>query len=186
LLALGPLPGEAKPWPCRRLRRPSPFATAAKTTDRESLRRHGAADVEALHLSDAAFARDQRQLLAGLDALDGHRQVEFGAEGRDAIEQAQRATACLQAVQERAIDLHLVERETVQVAETGIAGAEIIERNAHAQILQLIEPQARDFAIVEKGGLGDFDLQAIGSQLGRLQRLADGVSHVVAAELNGG
>ena len=36
---------------------------------------HGAADIEALHLGDAVFARDQRQLLAGLDALDGHRQV---------------------------------------------------------------------------------------------------------------
>jgi hypothetical protein len=73
----------------------------------------------------------------------------------------------------------------MQVAETGIACAEIIERNTHAQILQLIEPQARHLAVVEKGGFGDLDLEAIGSQVGGLQRLADAVCHVIAPELNG-
>ncbi len=40
---------------------------------------------------------------------------------------------------EGTIDLDLVERETLQIAQRRIAGAEIVERDANAQLAQLVQ-----------------------------------------------
>ena len=52
---------------------------------------------------------------------------------------SRRPPCCRQVADERAVDLDLVERETAQVAERGIAGAEVVHRNAHAQLAQLVQ-----------------------------------------------
>ena len=104
---------------------------------------HGRADQEALHLLHARL----RATSASCSS------VSMPSTATDMPRSAlSRATPCsslsgrwlvFDALQERAVDLDLVERIAVQVAEARVAGAEIVERDAHAHLLQLAEPMAR-------------------------------------------
>src|SRR2546430_2149326 len=91
-----------------------------------------AAEQVALGLAHGAVGTDQFQLLVGLDALDHDRHAEIGGKPRHAAQQRQR-TIAVDAFQERAVDLHLLQREVMQVAQARIAGAEIVQRDAHAE-----------------------------------------------------
>jgi hypothetical protein len=48
------------------------------------------------------------------------------------------------------VDLDLVEGKTAQVAQRGEAGAEIVERNAHTEIAQLMQRRARRIAVLQQ------------------------------------
>ena len=139
----------------------------------------------ALRLGDAVLGRDQRQLLGRLDALDDDRKAQFGAELGDAAQQHQRTVARLDPLEEGAVDLDLVERQALQVAEARVAGAEIVERDAHAEIADLVQEQARRARVLEQHRLGDFDLEPARVEAGFAQHLLDRLDDVAAAELAG-
>ena len=59
---------------------------------------------------------------------------------------------------ERAVDLDLVDGQTLEVAEAGRTGAEIIKRNAHPQRLEPVQGFNRLFSVVQHQRLGDVQL----------------------------
>jgi hypothetical protein len=59
-------------------------------------------------------------------------------------------------------DLDPVEREPLQVAQRGVSGAEVVQRDRDAQLDELIEDRQNDLVIVQQERLGDLDLQARG------------------------
>jgi hypothetical protein len=63
--------------------------------------------------------------------------------------------------QEGAVDLHLLQREIVQVAEARIAGAEIVERDPHAERMQLRQHVVRQLGVAQQRGFGDLDLEPV-------------------------
>ena len=63
------------------------------------------------------------------------------------------------AADEALVDLDLVERRLLQIAERGIAGAEIVEREADADRLQLGEHVVGRFAFDQEHALGDLELE---------------------------
>ena len=65
----------------------------------------------------------------------------------------------LDIVDEATIDLDLVERETLQIAQRGIAGAEIVQRDPHADAAQLMQNGERGVVIANQHRLGDLQLQ---------------------------
>ena len=74
---------------------------------------------------------------------------------------------------EAAVDLDLVEREALQIAQRGKAGAEIVERDAHADGAELMQDGERGLVVMDQHRLGDFDLQPVGRQAGGGQRARD-------------
>ena len=66
-----------------------------------------------------------------------------------------------QAFDEGAIDLQDVDREAVQVGQRGIAGAEVVERQAHAEHLQGAEGLLELRRVIQQQALGDLEDQAV-------------------------
>src|SRR5262249_34922628 len=64
------------------------------------------------------------------------------------------------------------ERKPGQITERRIAGAEIVESNSHAPVVQLLQVLG-GVAIVERAVLGDFKLDAFRRQFGLAQRVVD-------------
>ena len=89
------------------------------------------------------------------------------------------------AANEALVDLDLVERRVLQIAERGIAGPEVVEREPHAQQLQLREHVRRGIFIAQEDRLGQFQFQPLGLQAGMGQRLGDHRGKARIAELRG-
>ena len=81
------------------------------------------------------------------------------------------------------IDLELVERETAQIEQARIAGAEIVERKAHADGFQPQHRQFRGVEVAEERALGQLELQPVGVEIGLGQDALDHLDEVGAAEL---
>ena len=73
-------------------------------------------------------------------------------------------TPC-QAVRNGSVDLDLVERKTRQLAQRRIAGAEIVERDRHADLPELMQHRQVLGLIFEQHGLGDIELQSLRRQV---------------------
>ena len=87
----------------------------------------------------------------GFDAFGGSIHAQRLGETDDRGDDRRIAVALLgDAADEALVDLDLVERSVLQIAERGIAGAEIVQRQAHAQQLQLIEHVRSGRFIAEK------------------------------------
>ena len=67
----------------------------------------------------------------GLAALGDGAQVDGVGEGDDRAEEAVRLGARAERGHEAAVDLHRVDRQTLQIGQRGIAGAEIVHRHPH-------------------------------------------------------
>ena len=67
-------------------------------------------------------------------------------------------------VDEAAIDLDLVERKRAADSQRGIAGAEIVERDAHAEFAQLMQHGQRGLVVTDQDRLGDLQLQPMRRQ----------------------
>ena len=101
-----------------------------------SLGRARRADEVALHLR-AAFRAHPIGLLLGLDAFGGRRHAQADAEPGDGAHDGEGVhIGRRQIADEAAIDLDLVEGKLAQIAQRGIAGAEIVQRDAHADVVQ--------------------------------------------------
>ena len=66
---------------------------------------------------------------------------------------------CGQVLDEAPIDLQLVGRQLLQVHQAGIAGAEIVDGDAHADVGQFLQDQQAVLGIVHGGGFGDLQRQ---------------------------
>ena len=76
----------------------------------------------------------------------------------------------LDALDERAVDLDHVDREAAQLLERREAGAEVVDRDAHAERVQLLELGAGPVAggaLDDDRGLGDLEAEAARRQPGR-------------------
>ena len=73
---------------------------------------------------------------------------------------------------EGAVDLDDIDAELAQVAERGVAGAEIVDGNAAAEILDAGDEAARLVDILDGRALGDLDDEAFGDAGMRAQQRA--------------
>src|SRR3954464_6130606 len=87
--------------------------------------RRGLAEQIALHRV-AAFLRQETELLDGLDALGDDRHFEAMAKIDDGAHDRRRLRIPAEIDDEGAVDLDLVERERLQIAQRGVPTAEIV------------------------------------------------------------
>src|SRR6267154_1557020 len=119
--------------------------------------RRGLADEITLHRV-AALLGEEAELLLGLDALGDDRHFQAVAEVDDGANDRRRLRAAAEVHDEGAVDLDLVERERLQIAQRGIAAAEIVHRDAHAERLQPPQQRKAAIEILDQHALGDFEL----------------------------
>ncbi len=60
---------------------------------------------------------------------------------------------------ERAVDLHLVDRQALEVAERRVAGAEVVDREHDAHLAQAAQDRARAHRVGDDHALGDLELE---------------------------
>ena len=58
---------------------------------------------------------------------------------------------------EHAVDLHDVNREALEIAERRVAGPEVVEREHHADLLQVVERDEGAVAVAEEHALGHLE-----------------------------
>ena len=89
-------------------------------------------------------------------------------------------------VDERAVDLHDVDREAVQVAERRVAGAEVVDGEAHAERLQVLEGAEVELGVLEHHALGDLEHERVGGPVAAGEHVAHEVGEGRCGELAGG
>src|SRR6266545_3165924 len=162
---------KASPWPMRAtIQRLCGFAVSDRGLAAEPLDQgvggERAADVEALH-HVAAHAGQDVPALAVLDTFGDYgepevvRQTNGGAHDRDVV------LVAGDVPHERAIDLQFVDRQTLQVAQRGVARAKVIDRAAYAHRAQLTQNIDGALSIGHDRALGDLQLQAAGATFQR-------------------
>src|ERR1700761_4399935 len=108
---------------------------------------------------DTALEIEAAHLLLGLYTFGGRRHSKADAKTRDRANDGKAALVDQQVAHERLVDLDLVERETAQIADTGITGAEIVHRNANTQFSQLVQNSNVPFRFFQQHRLGDLQFQ---------------------------
>jgi hypothetical protein len=88
-----------------------------------------------------------------------------------------------QAADEAAVDLELVDREALQVGQAGIAGAEVVDGQPHAQARQRLQPRQRLVGVAHQDGLGQLQLQQVRRQAADGQHAGHAVDEVRLLEL---
>jgi len=84
---------------------------------------------------------------------------------------------------ERLVDLELVHREAVQIRERGVAGAEVVHRDAHAEGGELVQRADGVRGAVHDRRLGDLELEAARREPGLHQDRLDRLHDVLLPEL---
>ena len=82
-----------------------------------------------------------------------------------------------------AVDLDLVERERLQIAQRGIAAAEIVHRDAHAERLEPAQQRQAALEILDQHAFGDFEFEPVRRQPGFEQDRMHQADHVAMHEL---
>ena len=90
-----------------------------------------------------------------------------------------------EALHERLVDLHRVERQLPHVANRRVAGAEVVDGQAHAEVTHPAQLPAHVLHILDEGGLGDLEAELSGVRTGRLQHPGDGGCEVGLRQLAG-
>lgn len=84
------------------------------------------------------------------------------------------------------VDLERIYRETLQVAQAGIASAKVVQGNAHTQFDQLRHRDNGRFNIVNQGAFSDLQFQVGRRHTGFFQDLTDDANEAFLMELSGG
>ena len=105
-------------------------------------------------------------LRLGLDALGHHLDLQRVGERDDGRDDGALVAVGGQLGDEAAVDLHLVHREAAQVGKARVAGAEVVDRDRHADLLQALQRAQRDVGLLHRGRLGDLELEQARRQAG--------------------
>ena len=99
----------------------------------------------------AAFGGEARELGLGLHAFGGSRYPQAAAQSDHGPNDRNAVFLPRQVADEGLIDLDLVERETAQIAERRIAGAEIIHRDLDPEVAELMQMAKAAVIVLRRG-----------------------------------
>src|ERR1051326_2739023 len=129
----------------------------------ELLRGDRLREEEALH-HVAPVAAKEHGLFFHLDAFRDDFEAEGVGHGDDGGDDGGAVRVGVDVADEGLVDLERVDREALEVGERRVAGAEVVERDADAELLQLREDPQRDLGRLHRRRLGDLQLQLIGRE----------------------
>src|SRR5580698_1409254 len=131
------------------------------------------------------------QLLPALDAFGDDGNPKVACHGDDGPDDGQVAGIRAQVAHKAAVDLDRIHRPVLQVRQTGVPGAEVIDADVDAEVAKLgdgvfVELPVAAFAALENGTLGELDVQELGLEAVLLRQLHDGAGQVRTLQLRGG
>nr|WP_056395588.1 hypothetical protein [Massilia sp. Root418] len=129
----------------------------------------------------AAGALEPLQLLAVLHALGHHGELEVLRQRDHRADDG--AALARQRLQEAAVDLELVDGEGLQIGQRRVAGAEIVDRQAHAQRARVAHELHRRLHVFHQHALGQLQFQQRGRQAAGAQRAHHFVQEAALAQL---
>jgi hypothetical protein len=107
----------------------------------------------------AAELRQQHGVGFALDTLGYHVQIEGVRHAHGGFDDDPVATPRAHAFDEGLVELQQVRRQIAQVAECGEAGAIVIDRHQHTEIVDIAHDAQRAHRIEHYRALGDLDLE---------------------------
>ena len=116
----------------------------------------GAREVVAL-AEVAADLAQHVELRAGLDALGDDLEADGLGEADDQAHERRVVVGEREALDELARDLQRVERQVAQVAERRVAGAEVVERELHAEVAELLQRLGAAHGVLDEQRLGHLE-----------------------------
>ncbi len=147
---------------------------------------HGGRIDIALNMAGAVLL-DQVELVLGFDPLGhGLHAQRLGEADDRAHDRAVVVARFGRATHEALVDFDLVERCGAQIAERGIAGAEIVERQPDTDRLELLEHTLGSPGVAEENGFGDLKLEPVGLQPCGLEHSINEGRKIVMDELDRG
>ena len=137
----------------------------------ERLDRLGPADRVTLRVVHAHRAQAV-ELRLGLGLLGDGPLVEHVRDVGDRADHRHRQVRLLQVAHEAAVDLEVIDVQVLQVAERAEPGAEVVEREAAAELAHARDEALRARAVAHHAGLGDLQAQRSAGTLLRRRRAA--------------
>src|SRR5690606_29883042 len=116
----------------------------------ELLHRHRPAEQIALELVTAALLQGNL-LVRGLHVLGQYRQPHAFGQQHDHLGDFSAVGILQHALHGTLVDLQLIQRQPVQVVQRGVAGAEVVQREADAVLLELVHLVDDAFYLLRQG-----------------------------------
>ena len=120
----------------------------------------------------------------GFDAFGDHAQPQVVADGDHRAHQHGIGAIAGDVGDKGLVDLEFVERKMLQIAETGITGAEIVQTEMHAQPFERLHLLHGTIGIVHEGAFGEFQFQHGRIDAGFDDRVLHGVDKIRALHLH--
>ena len=118
----------------------------------------------------------------GLDAFGDHLQPQRPPHVDDRAHDRAVALVAGQALDEATIDLQLPDRDPLQVGQARIAGAEVVDRQPHAEPGQRLQPRQRFLRILDQDRFGQLQVERVGRQARLAQQPGHAVDEVGSVE----
>jgi hypothetical protein len=138
----------------------------------------------ALHFIAALFAQ-KRQLALRLHSLGNGLKAQAARQCDDGDNNGLVTCIIGNVTHKRLVNLELVNMKLLEVAQRGVAGTEVVNRHAHAALVQPLHDGDGFHRIVHRHALGQLQLQAVRRQTGILQNLRHQIGQVHLPELDG-
>ena len=109
--------------------------------------------------SSQPWALQEVELRGRLDALGDAAQAERVRQRDDRLRDRLVVAVVLEPVHEPLVDLDALDRQAREVRQARVAGAEVVDRDRHAHLLQLHERRDRLFRMRDDHALGDLEIE---------------------------
>src|SRR5690606_33341111 len=117
---------------------------------------------------DVAAARAEKgDLLLRLHALGDHLDAQAARQRNGAADDGGIVRADGNVMHEGAVDLELADGKALEIGKRGKAGAEIVDRDAHAQAVHAAQQAGDMVDIVHGGSFGQLDLEQFRTDAGK-------------------
>src|SRR5262245_51825472 len=152
-------------------------AQCFRALERKLRQRDRSAEQIALPELTAGSAQELK-LLRGFHAFRRGLDVETAPEAGDRAHDRRAVGMRGHALDERLVDLDLVEREHLQIAHRRVADPEIVEDDRDAEVLDLVQDGKVLLALLDQHGLSDFELEPPRIEARLFQRRLDHLHEV--------
>ena len=121
--------------------------------------------------------------MLGLYALHQHRQTERPPKRHNRLDDYAPVGGTTERSDKAFVDLEFVERKALEVAKIGIAGAKIVERDTHAQVVEVLDALDHLIRVVDEHAFGDFKNQPGGRDRTFRQRRTNHIDNGAITDL---
>src|SRR4029079_1085053 len=121
----------------------------------------------------ASVRPQEIELRRRLDALGDAAQSERMRQRDDRLRDRFVVAVLVETVDEALVDLHALDRQAGEIGKARVAGAEVVDGDRHAHLLQFEKRRHRPFGMRDDDAFGDLEIEMTGRETAARQRLLD-------------